>query len=84
MNSDTIWQILRYGLIALGSWFTSKGYVSGDQWTTIIGALGTLFPVAWGLFVKVGTKAVPVEVADKPSIPTVSGATGTINSGPGA
>lgn len=78
MNSDTIWQIIRYGLIALGGWFTNKGYVTGDQWTTVVGAIGTLFPVAWGLFVKSGTKAVPESVAARSDVPTVSAATGAV------
>lgn len=78
MNSDTIWQIVRYGLIAGFGFLTGKGYVSAEQATTIIGAIGTLFPIVWGLFVKSGTRAVPEAVANRPSIPTVSGATGTV------
>ncbi len=78
MNVDTIWQILRYGMIALGSWFAARGYVTGEQWELIIAGLGTMFPVIWGLFVKSGTKAVPQAVADRPSVPTVSAATGKI------
>ena len=79
MNSDTIWQIIRYLLIAAGGYFTNKGLVSADQVTTIIGAIGGIFGVAWGLFVKSGTRAVPEAVADKPSVPTVSGATGAVS-----
>jgi hypothetical protein len=78
MNQDTIWQVIRYALIALGGYFTNKGIVSSDQWTTIIGALGTVFPIIWGLYVKFGTKATTVEAAAKPSVPTVSGATGIV------
>lgn len=76
MNSDTIWQIVRYILIAAGSFATGKGWVTADQVTAIVGALGTLFTVAWGLFVKSGTSAVPNAVAARADIPTVSGATG--------
>lgn len=76
MNSDMIWQILRYVLLAGGGWLTSKGYVSGDQVSTIVGAIGTLFTAGWGIFVKAGTKAVPAEVAARPDVPTVSAATG--------
>lgn len=84
MNSEFIWQILRYALIAGGGYLTKKGFVDNDTASTAIGALGTLFTVGWGIYVKHGTKAVPVAVADKPSVPTVSGATGQINSGPGS
>jgi hypothetical protein len=78
MNQDTIWQVIRYALIALGGYFTNKGIVSSDQWTTIIGALGTVFPIIWGLYVKYGTKATTIAAAAKPSVPTVSGATGIV------
>lgn len=78
MNSDTIWQIIRYLLIAAGGWASGKGYVSADQVTSIIGALGALFGVAWGLFVKSGTVAVPAATGARSDVPTVSGATGTV------
>lgn len=78
MNADTIWQLIRYALIAVGSWITSKGYLSGENWETIIGAIGMLFPIIWGLFVKSGTKAVPEAVAARADVPTVSGATGSV------
>lgn len=78
MNSDTIWQIIRYVLIAGGGYLTNKGIVSTDQVTTIIGALGGLFGVAWGLFVKSGTKAVPDAIAARADVPTVSAATGAV------
>lgn len=78
MNADTIWQLVRYGLIALGTWFTSKGWIAGESWETIIAGIGTLFPVIWGLVVKSGTKAVPADVAARKDIPTVSAATGAV------
>lgn len=78
MTSDTIWQIVRYILIAAGSFATGKGWVTADQVTAIVGALGTLFTVAWGLFVKSGTTAVPNAVAARADVPTVSGATGAV------
>ena len=78
MNADTVWQIIRYVLIAVGGWFASRGYVSGDQLETVVGGLGALFPVLWGLFVKFNTKAVPVKVANRADVPTVSGATGQV------
>lgn len=78
MSSDTIWQIVRYILIAAGSFVTGKGWVTADQVTAIVGALGTLFTIAWGLFVKSGTTAVPNAVAARADIPTVSAATGAV------
>jgi hypothetical protein len=78
MTSDTIWQLLRYGLIAVGSFLTGKGYITSEQVTTIVGALGTIFPIAWGLYVKANTKAVPAATAARIDVPTVSGATGSV------
>ena len=83
MNADVLWQLARYGLLAIGGYFTNKGVVDGDTVTTVVSSIGTLFTALWGVYVKYGTKAVPVAVADKPSIPTVSSVTGQINSGPG-
>jgi len=80
MNADTIWQLIRYALIAVRGWITSKGYLSGEDWETLIGAIGMLFPIIWGLFVKSGTKAVPQAVAEHSDIPTVSGVTSAFSS----
>jgi len=79
MTSDTIWQIIRYILIAAGSFATGKGWVTADQVTTIIGALGSLFAVAWGLFVKAGTSTVPAATGARADVPTVSQATGAVS-----
>jgi hypothetical protein len=84
VNSDMIWQLLRYGLLAVGGYFTNKGVVTGDQVTQLVAAGGTIFTAIWGIYVKFNTKAVPASVANKPTIPTVSAGTGAIDSGPGS
>jgi hypothetical protein len=78
MTSDSVWQVVRYLLIAAGSFATGKGWVTSDQVTGVIGAIGTLFTVAWGLYVKAGTRAVPSVAAARPDVPTVSAATGAV------
>lgn len=83
MNSDTIWQIVRYILIAVGGYFVNKGVLTSDSLTSIVSGLGTLFVAIWGIYVKAGTAAVPIDVASKPSIPTVSAATGAVKTGSG-
>jgi len=83
MKWDTVWQILRYLLIAGGGFLTGKGYLSADQVTAIIGAIGSIGAVLWGLFVKSGTTAVPDATAARSDVPTVSGATGAVSTGPG-
>ena len=77
MNSDMIWQIVRYLLVAGGSWLTTKGYVDDASVQSTVGALGTLFGVAWGLYVKWNTRAVPAVTAARSDVPVVSAATGT-------
>ena len=74
MTSDSVWQIVRYLLIAAGSFATGKGWVTADQVTGIIGAIGTLFTVAWRLYVKADT--VRSATAARPDVPTGSAATG--------
>lgn len=83
--SDEIWMIIRYILIALGSFLVGKGYVTMDQVNGIIDALPQLIggimsvgTMAWGLYVKYGTKSVPVATAARPDVPTVSAATGAV------
>ena len=83
MKWDTVWQILRYLLIAGGGFLTGKGYITAEQLTTLIGAIGSIGAVVWGLFVKSGTTAVPDAVAARADVPTVSAATGQVTTGPG-
>ncbi|MBN8968930.1 MAG: hypothetical protein J0G95_10770 [Rhizobiales bacterium] len=47
--ADSIWQIIRYALIAAGSWATTKGYIDADTVTAVVGAIGTIFVAVWGL-----------------------------------
>lgn len=78
MTSDSVWQIIRYILIAGFGFLSGKGYISSEQANTIIGAIGTLFAAGWGIYVKFGTKATTAEVAARPTVPTVSAATGSV------
>lgn len=83
MKWDTIWQILRYLLIAGGGFLTGKGYITAENVETIVGAIGAIGTVVWGLYVKSGTSAVPDAVAQRADVPTVSAATGTVVEGSG-
>lgn len=78
MTWDMVWQILRYILIAGGSFLVGKGYVTAENVETVVGAIGAIGTVLWGLYVKTGTKAVPAATAERPDVPTVSAATGTV------
>ncbi len=79
MSSDIVWQIIRYVLLAFGGYFTNKGVITGDQLTSLIAALGTIFTAAWGIYVKFGTKSTTAIAAARPDVPTVSAVTGAIN-----
>ena len=37
MNADTIWQLIRYVLIAAGGYIVGKGWASETQWEAVIG-----------------------------------------------
>ena len=83
--SDQVWQIIRYLLILIGGFLAGKGYVTMDQVNTfvdnlpaIIGAVTSAGAMIWGLYVKIGTKAVPAATAARADVPTVSAATGAV------
>lgn len=78
MTWDSMWQILRYILIAGGSFLVGKGYITTENVETIIGAIGSVGAILWGLYVKAGTKSVSVATAARSDVPTVSGATGEV------
>lgn len=83
MKWDTVWQITRYILIAGGGIAVGKGWITNEQLLTIVGGVGSVGGVIWGLFVKAGTTAVPDAAAVRSDVPTVSGATGTVVYGVG-
>ncbi len=83
MKWDTVWQIARYILIAGGGVAVGKGWITNEQLLTVVGAIGSVGAVVWGLFVKSGTTAVPDATAARADVPTVSGATGAVQTGPG-
>jgi hypothetical protein len=78
MTSDTIWQLVRYVLLLAFGPLVTKGYLSSDQITTLIGALGSIITVGWGVWVKYGTRTTTADAAARPSVPVVSAATGTV------
>ncbi len=83
MNFDTVWQVLRYALIFAGSFAAGKGWASNEDVTALVGAICTIVPIAWGIYVKAGTTAVPDATAARADVPTVSAVTGQTSIGPG-
>lgn len=80
MTWDSIWQILRYVLIAVGSFLAGKGYITAENVQTYVGAIGSIGAILWGLWVKAGTVPVPAATAARADVPTVSSATGAVQS----
>jgi hypothetical protein len=47
MNGEQIWGIVRTVLAAVGGWAATKGYVSNELMTAVLGGLGTIFVAGW-------------------------------------
>jgi len=73
---DGVWSLVRWALASLGGGAVASGWLTENDLSTIVGAVVSLLTVAWGIWVRAGTKQVPVEVAKNPQVPTVSAATG--------
>jgi hypothetical protein len=85
MSNDTLWDTFRNGLIAGGTLLAGYGWFDVAKVEPFInnamaigGALMAVGTFAWTIWVKFGTKAVPMIVASQPEIPTVSAITGRI------
>lgn len=78
---DLVWQNLRYLMIAVGTALSLKacnGCVTEPIIEQSVGVLIGIMGAVWGNYVKKGTKAVPIETALRPDVPTVSAATGIV------
>lgn len=83
MNQDMAWQLIRYALLIGGGVLVGMGWITTEQLTTIIAAVGTLFVAGWGVYVKWNSTSVPDHTAARPDVPTVSPVTGAEIPGPG-
>ena len=75
---DAIWQIVRAAINASGIGLAVWGYISEENLQAIIKALVAIASIAWGLYVRYGTKAVPIAVVEARALPTVSALSGAI------
>lgn len=78
MNYDMVWQIIRYLLLAGGGWLTSRGFLTSDTLTQVVGAIGVILSAAWGTYVKWGTTSVPDSTAKRADVPVVSPLSGQV------
>ncbi len=84
MNADSIFQLIRYMLIAVGGYITGRGWANEAQWEAVIGFVAVLLPAIWGLYVKWRTSPVSDKVIAREDIASVSSATGEAVSKPSA
>ncbi len=59
MNEQLL-SVFRYGLAFVGGLLANSGWISGDDWTAVSGALLTLVSVGWSIWLKINTARVPV------------------------
>lgn len=83
MNGDIVMMLVRYGLIAAGTYMATRGWLAPEDVATtvdkVMSAVGPLIAVAsaiWGGYISTGTRRVPVETAERKDVPTVSPVTG--------
>ena len=55
MTGDQVWGVVRTILAAIGGWAVSKGYVTSDLLTALLGGGGTIFVALWSVFSKKAT-----------------------------
>jgi hypothetical protein len=89
--SDAAWDSVRNGLIAIGTLTAATGWFDVAQvepfvnnFMAIGGLVVTVSVFAWTIKVRFGTRGVPIEVARREDVPTVSPITGAIEHGRGA
>lgn len=85
---DASWTLLRYTLIAVGTFLGTKGYLDPKDVETltsqILGLAGpamALGTALWGVYVRYKTRSVPLVTAMRSDVPTVSPMTGQIQPG---
>ncbi len=78
MNKDIVWQLVRAGINMSGAGTFVWGYISEETLQALVGALVVLVMVSWEVYVRWGTKAVPVAVVEARALPTVSPVTGAV------
>lgn len=76
MIPDSVAAILRYALIAAGTWVATKYGITDLNVEGLAGAVLTVLTVIWGVFVKKGTVAIPADSIKTTQSP-VSSITGT-------
>lgn len=86
--NDQLWITLRYILIGGGSYLAGKGKIPmadvsvyADGIIQILSGVTALATVAWGLYVRWNTRAVPIATAERKDVPTVNAATGATEPG---
>lgn len=85
---DEFWVGLRAVLMVGGGFLAGRGYATmedvaklADNLPTVINAMVAVGTAAWAMWVRLNTRAVPIETAKREDVPTVSPATGAYETG---
>lgn len=85
--TDQFWQTLRYILIGIGMFLAGRGIIPAEHVASLVDTIINVGPgvlalgaAIWGLWAKKGTATVPASTAARPDVPTVSAATGAVQS----
>lgn len=91
MNMDVLWTQIRNLLVVASGVLVGLGVATNIEVTQFIDKIGQVIvgvgavvyvgTTMWQWYVRWNTRAVPIQVAERPSIPTVNPATGTIEDG---
>lgn len=52
MTGEQVWGVIRTILAAGTGWVATQGWVDGETYTALIGALGTIFVAVWSIVSK--------------------------------
>jgi hypothetical protein len=52
MTGEQIWGVVRTILAAVGGWAVTKGFVTEDLLSAVLGGVGTIFVAAWSFWSK--------------------------------
>ena len=51
MNSDQLMSVVRAALQIVGTFLTTYGLITAEQWQPMLGGLMMIIPVIWGIYV---------------------------------
>ena len=85
MNTDVVWTVVRYVLIAGGAFLAGRGFVKPEEVAPLVDALvpalsGLVASLTalWGVYIRINTKSVSNATGARLDVSTLSPVTGSI------